>query len=125
MKFSLRRSFAVCVVPGLLLSVSLAYGQDVQAGRNAFAVCASCHSVDGSKKPAGPTLKGIVGSEAGKGEFALYSQAMRQSGITWTAAELDAYLAAPTKKLPGTTMFINVASEKQRRDLIAYLTTLR
>jgi cytochrome c len=125
MKFSLRSSFTMLTVSGLLLSVSLAHGQDVQAGRRAFAVCAGCHSIDGSNNPAGPTLKGVIGRPAGKGEFAGYSQALRQSGITWTAEELDAYLAAPTKKIPGTTMFINVPSEAQRRDLIAYLTSLR
>jgi cytochrome c len=51
-----------------------------------------------------------------------YSGAMRQSGITWNTETLDAFLASPTKRVPGTAMgFDGVKDAGERRDLIAFL----
>jgi cytochrome c len=99
--------------------------QTAQEGRAAFVVCAGCHSVDGSVK-AGPTMKGIVGRKAAADVgFKSYSSALRNSKIVWTAAELDAYLKAPTTRVKGTTMMVGVPDAKRRKAIIAYMRTLK
>jgi cytochrome c len=49
---------------------------------------------------------------------------LRQSGIVWSPAELDRWLADPAGFLPGTTMaFTGYQSAADRSALIAYLVT--
>ena len=83
--------------------------------------CQLCHSVV-AEKPAGvgPNLRGVVGRKAATGTFK-YSAAMQQSKITWTPADLDRYLTAPTKVVPGTRMVIAVTDAAQRTAIIKYL----
>lgn len=50
-----------------------------------------------------------------------YSTALRQSGIVWTPAHLDAYMQAPREHVPGTGKIKTVSSEKERSDIIAFL----
>lgn len=51
-----------------------------------------------------------------------YSEAMKRSGIVWSAATLDRFLAAPTQAVPGTSMgYAGIADAAERADLIAYL----
>lgn len=78
--------------------------------------CAMCHSGG----PAGPELKGVYGRKAAAGEFR-YSPALAKSKITWSATELDAYLASPGKKVPGTRMAVGVTDAAQRKAIIDYL----
>ncbi len=102
-----------------------AHAQTAQEGKAAFAACAGCHSVDGSAKP-GPTLKGVVGRKAASvAAYRSYSSALRGSGITWTAQELDAYLKAPATRVKGTTMMIATPDAKRRKAIVAYLATLK
>ncbi|OYU00804.1 MAG: cytochrome C [Sphingomonadaceae bacterium PASS1] len=84
--------------------------------------CQVCHSVDVTK-PAGvgPNLRGVVGRKAAAVTSFNYSTAMKQSNITWTQANLDRYLAAPTKIVPGTRMVIAVSDATQRAAIIKYL----
>jgi cytochrome c len=94
----------------------------VEAARPAaFAVCASCH--DGR---AGPPLAGVYGAKAGhRGTFA-YSQALRDSGLTWDDATLDKWIANPRALVPGTRMyFAGLPDPAQRQAIVAYLMTLR
>jgi len=46
---------------------------------------------------------------------------MKRSGIVWSAATLDGFLAAPSQVVPGTAMYVDVRDAKERADLIAYL----
>lgn len=103
-----------------------AHAQTAQEGKAAFVACAGCHSVDGSAKPTGPTLKGVVGRKAASvAAYRNYSAALRGSKITWTAQELDAYLKAPSTRVKGTTMMIATPDEKRRKAIVAYLGTLK
>lgn len=90
-------------------------------------LCAQCHNVDGGRMPiTGPTLKGIVGRQAASVEgFRSYTKALRESGITWDAASLDAFLADPKKLVPGTTQTVAVRNAEERAALLAYLTAAR
>ena len=98
---------------------------DAALGRRLFnQKCALCHAIKAPSKSTGANLAGIVGTKAGTTDFANYSDAMKKSGLTWTDASLDAYLADPEKKLPGTTMKLATAKPEDRANLIAYLKSL-
>jgi cytochrome c len=116
---------AVVTAAALFGTAPSVQAQTAQEGRAAYVVCAGCHSVDGSTK-SGPTLKGIVGRKAAADAgFKSYSTALRNSKIVWTAAELDAYMKAPTVRVKGTTMMVGLPDEKRRKAIIAYLRTLK
>ncbi len=120
-----RCTAAFVLTAAALFASATAQAQTAKEGRAAFAICAGCHSVDGSVK-AGPTMKGIFGRKAAADPgFKAYSSALRNSKITWTASELDAYLKAPTTRVKGTTMMVGVPDEKRRKAIIAYLRTLK
>ncbi len=92
------------------------------SGEQAFAMCTACHSRDaGAPQRMGPNLRGVVGRKAGSNPGFDYSPALRASNITWDAAQLDAYLAAPAKHVPGTRMVIAVPDPARRQALIEYL----
>lgn len=99
----------------------------VAAGKAAFAVCAACHSAEpGGASGIGPNLHGVVGRAAGTVAGFSYSDAMAKSGITWNESELDAFLANPSAKVPGTAMVAGQVGDAQRRAaIIAYLASLK
>ena len=73
----------------------------------------------------GPSLAGIVGSKSGSVPGYEFSPAMKDANITWDDADLDKYLADPAGFIPGTRMLINLPSETDRQNVIAYLNTLK
>lgn len=132
MKFSTphENRFAQWLAGILLASIagmSQAQNSDpVAEGKKAFVACAACHSIDGSKKITGPTLKAIVGrSAASDKNYGRYSQALRDSKIVWTTAELDVFMKAPAQRVKGTTMVVSVADAKKRAAIVAYLGTIK
>ncbi len=83
--------------------------------------CASCHSVTpGKNTPLAPNLAGVVGRKAGAATFN-YSAALKASNIVWNRANLDRYLAGPTRMVPGTRMVIAVPNPQQRAAILDYL----
>jgi cytochrome c len=93
---------------------------DVARGRDLYRSCAGCHSLQHDRT--GPRHCGIVGRRAAALSGFPYSPAMQSSGIIWTSAALDRFLAAPTQVVPGTTMtYAGVAQARDRQDLIAWL----
>jgi cytochrome c len=51
-----------------------------------------------------------------------YSDANKESGLTWDEATLKEYLTNPKAKIPGTKMiFAGLPKESDRDDLVAYL----
>lgn len=101
---------------------------DVQHGKETFAVmCAVCHSTQESGGPiVGPNLLGVVGRKAGsQPDFALYTPALKNSGITWSVKTLDKFLINPMAKVPGTAMPMLIPDDKTRADVVAYLATLK
>ncbi len=85
--------------------------------------CTLCHGPAGGGQ--GPSLEGVVGRKAGALAGFSYSPALAVSGLTWTPATLDTFLAGPSALVPGTAMRAVVADPAERRDLIAYLASLR
>lgn len=107
----------------VMLASSAQAAGDAEKGKVVYGRCSGCHSLTPAEaKPMGPHLQGLFGRKAGTIEGAhFYSDAMKNSGITWDEAQLDKFLAAPSKSMPGTTMMIGVPDAQQRADLIAYL----
>ncbi|QCP53111.1 cytochrome c family protein [Trinickia violacea] len=102
-----------------------AAAQDVAAGNTAFAQCAACHSVDDTNG-VGPSLKGVVGRQAGTFPGFRFSRAMKGFNKPWDEKILDAYLTNPQAAVPGNIMpFSGVTDAKERADIIAYLKTLK
>lgn len=97
--------------------------QDVAAGEKDFVVCRACHQIGPNAKIAvGPVLNGVVGRKAGTYPGYSYSPANKDSGITWTAEELDKYLTNPQAVVPHTKMiFPGLKDDQKRKDVIAYL----
>ena len=98
-------------------------GGDPANGEKLFRQCKACHTVEAGKNRVGPTLHGLFGRKAGTVEsFANYSEGLKVSGIQWSAATLDPYLADPKAVIPDSRMaFAGVAKPEDRADLIAYL----
>jgi len=91
-------------------------------GEQAFATCRACHSLQaGAKSVMGPNLHGLFGRKAGSVAGFNYSPALKASNLVWDAKTLDQFLAAPSKKVPGTRMVINVTDPAKRAALIKYL----
>jgi cytochrome c len=115
------------VVLGLAMaSASPARAADPTAGQAVFKQqCSICHSPVQGKNMIGPSLFGVVGRKAGSEPGYTYSAANKNSGITWTEAELETYLDAPMKVVPGTKMtYAGLKDATKRADVIAYLATL-
>jgi nitrite reductase (NO-forming) len=97
-------------------------GGDATAGRQVYRKCQACHSMEPGKNILGPSLAGVMGRKAGAVEGFNYSPALKQSGITWDAKTLDAYLKDPAKTVPGNRMpFPGLKTDHDRADVIAYL----
>ncbi len=117
-------TLVVIVSIGIMQSAS---AQDASAGQTVFkSQCGICHAVQPGRNLNGPSLSGIVGRKAGAAPGFSYSAANKASGLTWDAATLDRYLAAPREVIPHTLMSYQGLRDPQKRtDLIAYLTTLK
>jgi cytochrome c len=110
----------------VLLCSSPLFAQSVDKGQTAFTQCAMCHSTKAGEKKMGPSLAGVVGRKAGTvAGLTPPSPALAKSGKTWTSKELNTFLSAPAKLVPGTRMTISVADAAKRADIIAYLATLK
>jgi len=93
---------------------------DAERGKELYARCQGCHSIDRNR--IGPMHRGLFGRRAGTVDGFNYSKAMKQSGIVWDEAALDAFLAAPRDVVPGTRMtYAGIKDPQERADLITYL----
>jgi cytochrome c2 len=115
------------IVLGLLSATSAAHAAgDAVAGKVAFDnQCAACHTAVIGKNGFGPSLAGVTGRKSGTLAGYTYTPAMTHANLTWDAATLDQFLTSSTAKVPGTSMPVQIADEKTRADVIAYLATVR
>ena len=102
-------------------SVALADG-DAAQGEKVFNKCRACHVVDEPQNRVGPHLVGLFGREAGSVEDFRYSDAMKESGVTWNEETISEYVADPRGYIKGNRMaFAGLRQEEEIADLIAYL----
>jgi cytochrome c len=114
---------------------------DPTKGADVFKKCMACHRVgDGAKNLIGPVLNGVIGRQAGTAADFNYSPLNKHSGengLVWDEEKIFAYLPDPNAFLKKvltdagkpdlatgvTKMTFRLASETERRDVIAYLKT--
>jgi len=87
--------------------------------------CSVCHSLQPAPGKMGPPLAGVVGRKAGTAPGYAYSNALKASNITWTPEQLDAFVKAPGKTVPGTKMLLGAPDAEQRAAVIQYLGSLK
>lgn len=116
----LRLLLAAAVLAGASQS---AQAQDAAAGEKSFNKCRSCHQVgETAKNSAGPALNGLFGRKSGTVEGYNYSDANKNSGITWDEPAFAEYIKDPKARMPGTKMsFSGIKSEQEIKDLTAFL----
>jgi len=125
MKLYRIRAGALLIQVLVTSSTALAAG-DPTAGEKAYAShCAVCHATTPGENKIGPSLAGIVGSKSGTVPGFNFSTAMKEANVSWDDANLDKYLANPSGFVHGTKMFVNLPSETDRANVIAYLNTLK
>ena len=117
------RSMTFWCAAGWVLASGSALGADASAGKSLFRErCSVCHTAESGDNGGaqGPSLIGIMGRTAGGAPQFSYTAALRDSKLTWDAASLKRFLAAPTTVVPGTSMVIAVPNDTERDNLIAY-----
>jgi len=106
----------------LQAGTALAEEGDPAKGKQVFAKCQVCHSIEAGVNKIGPSLHGVYGRKAGTLAGYNYTDAMKNSGFTWDEASLNTYLTNPRKVVPGTRMvFVGLPKEQDRLNVIAYL----
>lgn len=92
----------------------------------AFNQCKACHKVEAGKNGVGPSLAGVFGRKAGSEPTFKYSDAMKNSGLTWDDAGLGKYLADPKGTVPGNKMaFAGLKKPEDLAAVIDYLKTVK
>ena|ERR1043165_5059309 len=111
------------VVIVVAATTQVARAQDVAAGEQSFKKCFPCHSIgEGAKNKVGPELNDIDGRHSGTAPDYNYSDANKNSGITWNEETFKDYIKDPRAKIPSTKMiFPGIKNEKEAGDLWAYL----
>ena len=100
-----------------------AAGPTPGAGKDLFERrCSGCHATDSNKE--GPRLRGVVGRKAGTVAGYPYSDALRNSGITWTEDLLTRWLENPEAVVKDNDMEFRVSNAEERAALVAWLKTL-
>ncbi len=116
--------FITTLLLALICSASAQAEGDPAAGAKIFPrLCGGCHQGgESARSGVGPQLNGIIGRAAGTSANYVYSDAMKNSGITWDRATLKAYLEDPKGVVPGTRMiFWGLSDEEKLENLLAYL----
>ena len=91
-----------------------------------FKACTTCHKIEAGAKLMGPSLFAVYGRKAGSVADFAYSDALKNSGITWDDAHLAAFIADPKSNVPGTKMvFAGIKKQDEVAAIVDYLKTLK
>jgi cytochrome c len=114
---------AVAMAMAMAAMAQAAHAQDLAAGEQSFKKCLACHAIgEGAKNKVGPQLNGLDGRKTGTAPDYNYSDANKNSGLTWSEATFKDYIKNPRAKIPGTKMiFPGITNEKEADNLWAYL----
>lgn len=110
----------------MLVAVPVAASaQDAEAGAAVFKKCAACHQIGpNAKNGLGPSLTCVAGRAAGSvADFAGYSDALKNSGITWDDEKLLAWFEKDDAVVKGNKMIFpaGIKNEEDRANLLAYI----
>jgi cytochrome c len=131
----------IAAAAGLQVGTALAQdlGGDPTAGEQVYKKCMVCHRIGpGAKNAVGPTQNGLIGRTAGTADGFSYSSLNKhagENGLAWTEQNIYDYLPDPNAFLKkfltdkgkadlatgSTKMSFKLASEKERKDVIAYI----
>jgi cytochrome c len=108
-------------------SAGTALAQDLAAGEQSFRKCLPCHAVGAdARNKVGPLLNGLEGRKSGTIEGYSYTEANKNSGITWSADSFKDYIKDPRARIPGTKMvFAGIKNEKEITDLWGYISQFK
>ena len=122
-----RTFWLLLLIGAAAFSAAAASAPDIAAGEKTFNVCRACHEIGADAKNAvGPVLTGVVGRKAGTYPGYSYSDANKNSGITWDEATLQEYLKNPRGKVPGTKMiFAGLRKDDDIANVIAFIKQYR
>ena len=126
----IRKSFLVAFVISCA-SGSQALAQDAPSagdpvlGEKVFTKCKACHQIgEGAHNAVGPELNGLIGRHTGSVADYNYSDANKNSGLTWDEPTFREYIRNPRAKIPGTKMsFAGLTKDSDVNNLVAYLKT--
>lgn len=85
--------------------------------------CTGCHAIETSRE--GPALGGVYGRKAGSYAGFVYSDALKKAGLVWNDTSLEQWLTDPDAFISGNNMDFHVAKPQERKDVIAFLKTVR
>jgi cytochrome c len=96
---------------------------DAAAGEKVFAKCRACHQIgEGAHNSVGPELNGLIGRKTGSVPDYNYSDANKNSGLTWDEATFREYIQNPKGKIPGTKMtFAGLTKPSDIDNIVAFL----
>ena len=114
---------ALTVLGVTLVGMGTSLAADAAAGKAAFNKCMACHAIgEGATNKVGPELNGLDGRKSGSVAGYAYSDANKNSGITWDEKEFKEYIKNPKAKVPGTKMtFAGISKESEVDNLWAYV----
>jgi cytochrome c len=120
---SMKLTLSTLIVIASAAASPAALAQDIAAGKTSFNKCLACHAIgEGAKNKVGPELNGLNGRKSGTAEGYSYSEANKNSGITWDEATFKDYIKDPKAKIPGTKMvFAGIKNEQEASDLWTFL----
>ena len=118
-------TFGALMILTVTATATSAMAQDAAAGKSSFNKCLACHAIgEGAKNKVGPELNGLDGRKSGTAPDYNYSDANKNSGITWNEAQFKEYIKDPKAKIPGTKMaFAGVKNETEAQNLWAYISS--
>jgi cytochrome c len=130
---------AALLATGFVFAMNgFASAQDAAKGKSVFNQCLACHALDHAV--VGPPLGGVIGRKAGSVAGFDYSALMKaagDAGLVWSQDEIVTYLKNPTEYLTNyvkskgkdatgqSKMVFMLASENQRKNVAAYLATVK
>jgi cytochrome c len=106
------------------IAAGSARAQDAGKGKVVFeSRCVGCHSLATNR--IGPALGTVFGRKAGTHAGFSYSPALKAAGHSWDAEKLEKWLTNPQAFVPGAVMPFRLGSEEERRNVVAYLRSLK
>ena len=117
----MRKLFVGLAIAPLLVTGALA--EDLENGAQVYRKCQTCHQIGpDAKLRIGPPLNGLAGRKSGTYEGFNYTDANKNSGITWDEATFKKYIRDPKAVIPGTKMvFVGLKEDADINDIWAFL----